>query len=352
MRISVLAAVFACLTTQTWAASPPKVTDAFDGIFAAFRDHPLVAIGDVHGLAQEQDFYAALIRDPRFAQEVGNVVLETGGAAQQDTVDRYVGGDQIPYSQLRKVWTDVVGWNPTVTYVGLVNVYATIRAVDQALPPENRIKVWLGEPSIDWSKIKTRTDWIPLLRQRDTHAAELIEREILSKGKKALIIYGTGHFAVSPDNDLGALIERQHPQALFVVMPYAGYFEKSCAVQFERNVRNWPMPALISPIRGSSLESRILPRGCNTSTPAPNPTPDQQKQQDAENRNEVALDADALLYLGPRDQLKRGPGMPDMYLDLDFRAEMERRSQIIMGRPISGFTADKSPAVSRPWWPN
>jgi hypothetical protein len=352
MRISVIAVTLACLTAQAWAAPPPKVTDALDGIFAAFRDHPLVAIGDVHGLAQEQDFYAALVRDPRFAREVGNIVLETGGAAQQDTVDRYVNGDQVPYSRLRKVWTDVVGWNPTVTYMGLVNVYATIRAVDLTLPPQSRIKAWLGEPSIDWSQIKTRSDWLPLLKQRDLHAAELIEREILSKGEKALVIYGGGHFAVSPDNLLRVLIEKRHPHALFIVMPYSGYFEKSCAVKFEKNARNWPVPALISPIKESSLENRILPPGCNTSTPPPNPTPDQQKQQDAENRNEVALDGDALLYLGSRDQLKRGPGMPDMYMDLDFRTEMERRSQIITGKPVNGWTADKSPAASRPWWPN
>ena len=42
------------------------------------------------------NFYAVLLRDPRFARDVGNVVLEVGDAAQQETIDRYVNGENIP----------------------------------------------------------------------------------------------------------------------------------------------------------------------------------------------------------------------------------------------------------------
>src|SRR5580693_9458721 len=84
----------------------PTVSPAIDGIIAIFRDHPLVGLGDDHGLAQEEDFYAALIRDPRFAQEVGNVILETGEASSQPVIDRYVNGENVPYEDLRKVWSN------------------------------------------------------------------------------------------------------------------------------------------------------------------------------------------------------------------------------------------------------
>lgn len=126
------------------AAPPAKVGNAADGIFEAFGSHPLVGLAEWHGLAQELDFYAALLRDPRFAAEVGNIVLEVGDAAQQAVIDRYVGGEDVPYTELRKVWSDTVGWSPTVIFAGSINLYATIRAVNQALPPEKRIKVWLG----------------------------------------------------------------------------------------------------------------------------------------------------------------------------------------------------------------
>lgn len=124
----------------------PAVTSAVDGILAAFQDRPLVGVGDFHGLAQEEDFYASLVRDKRFVKEVGNVVVEFGDAAQQDTIDRYLSGQYVPYEQLRKVWEDNVGWIPTVTALGYIDLYAQVRAVNLGLPPDQRMHVWLGDP--------------------------------------------------------------------------------------------------------------------------------------------------------------------------------------------------------------
>src|SRR5581483_1386589 len=116
-----------------------------------------------------------------------------GGAAQQDTLDRYLNGEQVSYEDLRKVWTDVVGWIPTVTGLGYANFFAQVRAVNLALPRERRIHVWLGEPPIDWSTIKTKADFQPILAQRDSHAVDVIEKNILEPGRKAVVIYGGWH---------------------------------------------------------------------------------------------------------------------------------------------------------------
>lgn len=115
------------LASQESGGSGPQdqlVVPATDAIFAAFQTHSIIAIADSHGLAQEEDFYVDLIRDPRFAKEVGDVVVEFGGAAQQQTIDPYTAGEDIPYEQLRKVWTDTVGWNPTVVSLGYVAFFA------------------------------------------------------------------------------------------------------------------------------------------------------------------------------------------------------------------------------------
>ena len=136
--------------SSAFAQSVPTVTPAMDGIFEAFKTHPLVGIAEHHRVAQELEFYNALVRDPRFAAEVGNVVVEFGGAAHQDIIDRYVNGEDVPYTELRKVWTDTVGWLPVVTTVGYPAFFAQVRETNLALPPEKRIHVWLGEPIIDW----------------------------------------------------------------------------------------------------------------------------------------------------------------------------------------------------------
>lgn len=101
----------------------PVAQPAIDAVLAAFRTHALVGIGDYHGLAQQSAFYAELVCDPRFARDVGNVIVEFGGTASQSIVDRYVAGDIVQYEELRKVWTDVVGWVPTVLDLGLIRVF-------------------------------------------------------------------------------------------------------------------------------------------------------------------------------------------------------------------------------------
>ena len=92
LSIATIAAILA-ITLQLSHASDFTAANAEDGIFKAFQTHQLVGIRDAHGWAQEEDFYSAVLRDPRFAREVGNVVLETGDAAHQNVVDRYVNGE-------------------------------------------------------------------------------------------------------------------------------------------------------------------------------------------------------------------------------------------------------------------
>lgn len=182
---------------QARTLKPPIVQPAIDGVLAAFKTRPLVGISDRHGISQQQDFYATLIRDPRFAREVGNVVVEFGSASHQAIIDRYVAGEDVPYTEFRKVWSDVVGWNPTVTYVGFVNVFASVRAANVGLPPDQRIKVWLGEPPVDWATA-TKDDVNAAMQKRDSHPADLIVENILKKNKKALVIYGGAHLNTSP----------------------------------------------------------------------------------------------------------------------------------------------------------
>ena len=349
MRRIVLAAMVALgLAGSAVAAQPPpKVVGAADGIFAAFATHPVVALGEWHGLAQELDFYATLLRDPRFGAQVGNVVLEVGDAAQQAVIDRYVAGEDVPYTELRKVWGDTVGWFPTVTNTGSINLYATIREVNRTLPPESRIKVWLGDPPIDWSQIKTKEEWQALVKQRDTYPVGLIEREILARGRKALVIYGTGHLGLYPDyENMRALLDKDHPGALFTVTPYVGYGQKDCAARFERHIRKWPVPALVSPIKGTALEKDIFRKGCNAFVQGDIPD----AAFEMSGRNNLGLTSDGLLYLGPRASLLKAPRDPDIYLDADYRAEMDRRMVLRTGQHLTGSSPAGNPSVPKPFF--
>jgi hypothetical protein len=316
-----------------------------------------VAIGDNHGLAQEEDFYIALVRDKRFAEKVGNVVVEFGDAAQQATLDRYLAGDEIPYQELRRVWSDTVGWIPTVNALGYIDFFAQVRRVNQSLPPDKRIKVWLGDPPIDWSSIKTKQDFLPKLQQRNQYPAELIKTEILAKAKRAVVIYGNFHFYGA--NSLRSLVEHDYPDAFYIIVAFQGFTDSACSGAFELAIRNWPIPALAEPVRGTSLERLLQAENChflaansitiNLTINGKPLSPEERAKMMADFEGRVSGAAgDALLYLGPASTLTKSPEPGDLYLDSGFRREIERRSLIEIGQPLDLFIPPASPQYLHP----
>jgi hypothetical protein len=328
-------------------AAEPEVRPALDGIFAAFQTHPLVGLGDAHGLAEEGELYVRLIRDPRFAAHVGNLVVEMASSAHQDTLDRYLNGEDVPHAELRRVWSDVVGAAPTVRSVMYPQLLAEIRAVNRRLPPATRIHVWAGEPAADWSRITTRQDLEPLVMQRDASAAAVIEREVLARGKKAVVIYGALHFTQlpsppgqPPSASLKERVERAYPGAFYVVVPYFGFVQPDCSASFEAQTR-WPRGSLVAPVKGTPVEALVTRANCPV-IPPPRPVPGGPpiapdalaRVQAGYVRPASGADADALLYLGPAARLTLSPDDPDLSNDVAYRAEITRRL------PIAGAPPD------------
>src|SRR5687768_13131371 len=89
---------------QQAAPQPAVPVDPIPAILDAFRSHDIVALGDAHGTAHAQVFLKALVRDPRFATTVDDIVVEFGNARYQDLVDRFVAGGEVPADSLRQAW--------------------------------------------------------------------------------------------------------------------------------------------------------------------------------------------------------------------------------------------------------
>jgi hypothetical protein len=344
-------------STVKESAPAPRVESAVDGVLDLFNQKSVVAVADAHGLAQEEAFYSALVRDPRFAKEVGNVVVEFGGSGAQSIIDRYVNGQDVSVTELRHVWTDVVGWLPGPFSLGYVNFFANVRAVNQKLPASQRITVWLGDPKIDWSQIHSFQDIEPHLSQRDESMFRIVRDEILAKRKKALLIVGGAHLFGSGSDSLPAKINREHPNSMALVAPFIGYIEPSCNARFVAYTKGWPVPAVVGPIEGTSLMSELELAGCNyipkteiqriekmAATPPPpgvkpppgmSAPPSPASLISAETNMFSGANANAILYLGPPDELLEAPADPSIYLDPDYFKEMNRRAQCCMPRPYS-----------------
>jgi hypothetical protein len=225
-------------------AGDPRPQDPVLGIVAAFRDHPLVAIGESHDLAQFNAFLRKLVSDPGFLRETRTIVVESGNARHQRLVDRYLAGVSMPVSRLRPVWRDLYGAFGLTPDEPHERFYRTLRAVNARLPAGRRLRVVLGDSPIDWSRIRRRLDLRRFdrsrLGDRDAFYTARVEREVLARKGKALLIVGGSHLTLDR-HSVGGLLEQRHPGATWRVRVHTDFGHRDAALEGRMAV--WPQPA-------------------------------------------------------------------------------------------------------------
>ena len=163
-------------------------------IVDAFRSHSVVAFSDAHGNRQLAQFELSVLRDPRIVGVVNDIVIENGNAWHQDAMDRYVRGEDVPCETLRLVWRETTQAQTLgANTCDIPERYRVVRDVNARLPRQRQLRVLLGDPPIDWSAVRTADDIRKWIELRDSHAAELIRREVLAKNRRAIVVYGQGH---------------------------------------------------------------------------------------------------------------------------------------------------------------
>ena len=285
------------------------------GILEAFKRFPVVALGEAHGWQEFHDFVGQLVRHPEFALEVDCIVVEFGNSRYQTLLDRFIAGrDPVSVFELRKVWRNTTqgAWytwdNPVYAHF-----FRIVRAVNRSLAKGQRpIRVLLGDPLMDWQVVQPST-FLPFLDGRDSHFAEVVERQVLEKGRKALLIAGFGHTLRTSNtvdgNELIDILDRKHPGRVFSVMPHAPFLP--LMVQLESCLASWPIPSLAllgQDWLGSTSAEAIAP---NTGQSA------------------LAQMANAYLYLGPGREMTASQTDPAVFRDPDFARELVRRRKLL-----------------------
>jgi retinol-binding protein 3 len=335
---------------QAEVRSDPRAVNAAEAILNAFDKYRVVALGERHGLQEQHDFIQSLIRNPVFAAKVNDIVVECGNALYQDMLDRYIAGEDVPMAEVRHVWRDT-----TQAAVGLWNalvyeqLFTTVREVNMKLPAEKRLRVLAGDPPIDWKKVKKRGDADTLLGQRDSHFASVVEQQVLAKNRKALLIIGTVHlFKVRPRATVGTTVgpappakkpgnvtqflEERHPGSTIVIAPHSGFglLRPELAdlnTKLEARMAAWPKPSLVF------IKDTWLGTLETTALFPPMIGPDGRPRDPFAGLTFGDL-VDAYLYLGPRDSLTRSHAAPETLKDQAYLEELNRRSQIIFGKPF------------------
>jgi hypothetical protein len=204
----------------------PAAGGLADAVFEAFRTHQLVGLGDLHQCQEHNDVLQTVLADPRLPEVVDDIVIETGNALYQDLIDRFILGDEpVNDADLRPVWRNTTQ-SPVATCDAPVfeELVRRVRAVNWPLPPAQRIRLLLGEPPIDWSKITNLSQLAPFMAERDSHPASVIEKEVLAKGRRALIHYGGEHLVhlnAYPEvgQSVATIIEQKTGVRAYVIIP-------------------------------------------------------------------------------------------------------------------------------------
>jgi hypothetical protein len=171
------------------AGNEPKPEDPTRAILAAFDKYEVVGMDAAHGNKDLDDLILRLLREPSFPRKVDDIVVECGNSLYQSVLDRYIAGGEVKLSEVRPVWRNTT--QPMCSVSGFYEMlFPLIRRINQRLSPEKKLRVLAGDSPLDWSKVKEQSE---VMLDRDANIASVMEKEVLSKHRKALMLFGEFH---------------------------------------------------------------------------------------------------------------------------------------------------------------
>lgn len=311
--------------------------DPMTGIIDLLNNTPLVAIGETHEHAQLYEYLTELVQTEAFYKAVNDILIESGNALYQETLDLYISGEQVDMTELQKVWLNttqspVDPWGNELYF----NFLKTVRNLNLRIEAQHRIRVIAADPPIKWEKVLSLEDYRAARGSRNTFYAQTAVNEVLSKNRRALMISGGAHFGHhNPRNTLvNQRIESVYPNSVTVVLAASGLGAANGA--HEEKLKDWKRPALVKlkdtwigklPGPRRILRTAPTPVGAstnsNTATVSASPAP-----VNAAAPNTKQDFSDYLLYFGTREETKYGNVNTSVYISDAVWKEMNRRSSI------------------------
>jgi hypothetical protein len=275
---------------------PAVPVDPTTAVLDAFRSYSIVALSEgTHGNEQGHGFRLALVRDPRFARVVNDIVVEFGNAKYQEVIDDYVRGEDVDPVSLRNIWQNTTQTTTVWDHPIYEEFFRVVRETNAASPKQYQVRVLLGDPPIDWDKIQGPQDldeWRNWNRQRDRFPAQLMQREVLAKGRRALLIYGWGHLT----RRNGTIVSLLEAAGTKVFSVWTNLQDATDLKAIEPEVASWQPPS-IAYLRGTGLGGQDYTAywPVRLANRAPGPST---RMQD---------EFDALLYLGAPTSITSSP---------------------------------------------
>ena len=210
--------------------------------------------------------------------------------------------------------------------------YEAVREVNMKHTCPHPVRLVLGDPDMDWAKIDT-VEQLKAVPDRDQFFADVVEREVLAKKHRALLISGALHALKSypkrePGDDAGfsepsaaQLIERKRPGSIFIV----GLVTTPAAAE----TMKMPPPPSFRVVKGSALEKlsfSIIAPAWDAKPVIVNGKHDWELT-DSNAWASMGKVVDGVLYLGG-DETRVFPP-PSIYLEPVYQAQLRKRAALI-----------------------
>lgn len=140
--------------------------------------------------------------------------------------------------------------------------FRAVREVNRSLDAERKLRVLLGDPPVDWDlvrrvnegpaseregKVQINGIWIARDQastlDRDKHAADLIQQEVLAKGRRALLVFGEMHVR-RMGRSVVERLERSASIKVFNIINAAGT-SYDALTSLRPDLASWPVPSLL-----------------------------------------------------------------------------------------------------------
>ena len=304
--------------------SAPIPKPAIPAILTAFDTYEVIALPEAHGMKDMDDFILALIRDPEFPRKVNDIAVECGNSLYQGELDRYIAGENVPFTEARKVWRNTT--QPACGMSGFFEqFFPLMRAINLQLPPENRLRVLACDSPIDWDQVKSFQDGFGFFAHRDENIASVMEKEVLSKHRKALMLFGTFHLMHTPGaKNAVSIYEKEYPNRTFVISDFGVVHAPPIS---SKAFVSWPVPSLVL-AKGTWLGALDLTHFYEPMTTIHEGDCVVHKEFPKHLQKPMEDLVDAFLYLGPLDLELKEQVPADIALDADYRTELQRRDSL------------------------
>ena len=295
-----------------FAQADPSPKNASAVVLEAFETHDIVMLGEIHWNKQEYEWLQSLIAKSEFADRVDDVVMEFGNSLCQKSVDRFVAGEAVPIEEVQRAWRNTLGLGDPPPIYG--DLYKTVRKTNMRRHGKHQMRVLCGDPYIDWGKVKNQDDIGPFLGHRDQWYAQVVKDEVLAKHHRAFLIAGSAHFLREYGDGYIEPELRRAGAKTFVIL--AGTNAVKGYDDLDRRFDSWPAPsiALVNGNWVGELQAIPVISGGTESIDPPVKLKDE---------------ADALLYLGPRDSLIEVEAPREEVEGTPYGKELLRRMKIV-----------------------